>query len=86
MMGGKILEPIQIKNMEIKNRIGFPPFLGNPHGPKCEANDDTIEWFVLRAKGGTGFALSGAINPLPDVFEEMMSVPPRARHRLPLPE
>ncbi len=26
--------------------------------------------------GGAGFALSGAINPLPDTFEEMMSMPP----------
>ncbi len=75
-MGRKILEPIQIKNMEIKNRIGFPPFLGNPHGPKCEVNDDTIEWFVLRAKGGVGFAMTGAINPLPDMFEELMNMPP----------
>jgi 2,4-dienoyl-CoA reductase (NADPH2) len=75
-MGRKILEPIRIKNMEIRNRIGFPPFLGNPHGPKCEVNDDTIEWFVLRARGGAGFALSGAINPLPDAFEQMMSMPP----------
>jgi len=75
-MARKILEPIRIKNMEIKNRIGFPPFLGNPHGPRCEANEDTIEWFVLRAMGGIGFALSGAINPLPDIFEEMMSMPP----------
>jgi len=75
-MARKILEPIRIKNMEIKNRIGFPPFLGNPHGPRCEANEDTIEWFVLRAMGGIGFALSGAINPLPDIFEEFMSMPP----------
>ncbi len=75
-MGRKILEPIQIKNMQIKNRIGFPPFLGNPHGPRCEANEDTIEWFVLRAKGGAGFALTGTINPLPDVFEEMNSALP----------
>ena len=75
-MGRKILEPIRIKSMEIKNRIGFPPFLGNPHGSKCEVNDDTIQWFVLRAMGGAGFALTGAINPLPDTFEEMMNTPP----------
>jgi len=75
-MSRKILEPIQIKNMEIKNRIGFPPFLGNPHGPKSEVNDDTIKWFELRAKGGVGFAVTGTINPLPDVFEEMMKTPP----------
>ena len=62
--------------MEIKNRIGFPPFLGNPHGPKSEVNDDTIKWFELRAKGGVGFAVTGTINPLPDVFEEMMKTPP----------
>ncbi len=75
-MGKRILEPIRIRSMEIKNRIGFPPFLGNPNGPKCEVTDDTIEWFVLRAMGGAGFALSGAVNPLPDVFEEMIVSPP----------
>ena len=75
-MGRKILEPIRIKSMEIKNRIGFPPFLGNPNGPKCEVTDDTIRWFVLRAMGGAGFALSGAVNPLPEAFEEMMTSPP----------
>jgi len=75
-MSRKILEPIQIKNMEIKNRIGFPPFLGNPHGDKCEANEDTVKWFELRAKGGVGFAATGTINPIPEVFEEMMNTPP----------
>lgn len=75
-MGRKILEPIRIRSMEIKNRIGFPPFLGNPHGPKCEVNEDTIQWFVLRAMGGAGFALTGAINPLPETFAEMMNTPP----------
>ena len=75
-MSRKILEPIRINTMEIKNRIGFPPFLGNPHGPKCEVTDDTIKWFELRANGGAGFALTGTINPFPDAFEEMMKTPP----------
>ena len=75
-MSRKILEPIRINTMEIKNRIGFPPFLGNPHGPKCEVTDDTIKWFQLRANGGVGFALTGTINPLPSAFEEMMVTPP----------
>ena len=75
-MARKILEPIQIKNMVIKNRIGFPPFLGNPHGPKCEVNEDTIKWYEIRAKGGVGFATTGTINPLPAAFEEMMKTPP----------
>jgi 2,4-dienoyl-CoA reductase-like NADH-dependent reductase (Old Yellow Enzyme family)/NADPH-dependent 2,4-dienoyl-CoA reductase/sulfur reductase-like enzyme len=75
-MGRKILEPIQIKNMTIKNRIGFPPFLGNPHGPKGEVNENTIKWYEIRAKGGVGFATTGTINPLPAAFEEMMKTPP----------
>lgn len=75
-MGRKILEPIQIRNMVIKNRIGFPPFLGNPHGPKGEVNDDTVKWYEIRAKGGVGFAATGTINPLPAAFEEMMKTPP----------
>ncbi|MFO7965171.1 MAG: FAD-dependent oxidoreductase [Desulfobacterales bacterium] len=75
-MGRKIREPIRIKNMEIKNRIGFPPFLGNPHAEDCGVNENTIKWFEARANGGAGFALTGTINPLPWAFEEMMKTPP----------
>ncbi|MBW2220241.1 MAG: hypothetical protein JRF40_12245, partial [Deltaproteobacteria bacterium] len=83
-MGRKILEPIRIKSMELKNRISFGPFLGNPHGPKWEVNENTIEYFVQRAKGDVGFALTGTINPLSAFFEEWKDQPSMGAFPLPL--
>ena len=71
----KLLEPIRIKSMELKNRIGFAPMLGNPHGPEWEVDDNTIEWYVQRAKGDVGFALTGTINPMPSWYEEYKDTP-----------
>lgn len=75
-MTRKILEPIKIKSMELKNRIGFGPMLGNPHGPEWEVDDNTIEWFVQRAKGEVGFSLTGTINPLKSWYEEFKDTAP----------
>jgi len=71
-----ILEPIEIKSMVLKNRIGFGPMLNQPHGPNGEVNEDTIKWYVTRAKGGVGFALTGTINPSVATYEEFLKTPP----------
>lgn len=74
-MGKKIFEPIQIKSMVMKNRISFGPMLGQPHGPDWEVDDNTIEWYVQRAKGDTGMALTGTINPMPSWYETYKDMP-----------
>jgi len=61
----KIFQPIKIKNMELKNRIGMPPWLNNPVGKDGFVDDLTIRWFEERAKGGAGFIMTGAVDPRP---------------------
>jgi 2,4-dienoyl-CoA reductase (NADPH2) len=64
MMSRKILEPIRIKSMEIKNRIGMAPMLAMPTD-KSEFDEKTIRWFEARAKGEVGFIMTGSVNPSP---------------------
>jgi len=58
-----LAQPIRIKSMELKNRIGMAPFLNNPVGDGGEVTDLTIRWFEARAKGGSGLIMTGAISP-----------------------
>lgn len=64
-MSNKIFEPIEIKGMKLKNRIGWPAWLLMPVGKGGFVSDETIDWFVKRAKGGLGFIMSGTISCLP---------------------
>jgi 2,4-dienoyl-CoA reductase-like NADH-dependent reductase (Old Yellow Enzyme family)/thioredoxin reductase len=64
-MARKILEPIDIKGMKLKNRVGFGPILGQPVDPDGFANSETVRWFEERARGGVGFIMSGTLVPLP---------------------
>ncbi|MDP2918811.1 MAG: FAD-dependent oxidoreductase [Dehalococcoidia bacterium] len=57
----KILEPIQIKNMKLKNRIGLPSLLNMPGADDSSINDLTIRWFESRAKGGAGLIMTGSV-------------------------
>jgi 2,4-dienoyl-CoA reductase-like NADH-dependent reductase (Old Yellow Enzyme family)/thioredoxin reductase len=68
-MARKILEPIEIKGMKLKNRIGFAPILGMPVNEDGSVNSETVRWFEERAKGGAGFIMSGTVEALtPDLF------------------
>jgi 2,4-dienoyl-CoA reductase-like NADH-dependent reductase (Old Yellow Enzyme family)/thioredoxin reductase len=64
-MTKKLLEPIEINGMKLKNRIGFAPILEMPVDPDGSANAETIRWFEDRAKGGVGFIMTGTIESLP---------------------
>ena len=59
-MDKKILQPIEIRGMKLKNRIGFAPFLNMPREADGSINDLTTRWFEERAKGGVGFIMTGA--------------------------
>ena len=63
-MSLKIQEPLEIKGMKLKNRIGFAPFLNMPRNEDWSVNDLTIRWFEERAKGGLGFIMTGSFVPL----------------------
>jgi len=71
MPGKKMLEPLTIKSMTIKNRIAFAPILGVPNDDRLGVNDETIQYFEDRAKGGAGFIMTGTWNPNPALFPEM---------------
>ena len=60
-MSGKLWEPIKIKSMELKNRLGFAPFLNMPAGENGTVNDLTVKWFEQRAAGGAGLVMTGAV-------------------------
>jgi 2,4-dienoyl-CoA reductase-like NADH-dependent reductase (Old Yellow Enzyme family)/thioredoxin reductase len=57
----KVFEPIEIKGMKLKNRIGLPPMLNMPAGDEGFVNDKTIRWFEERAKGGAGLVMTGTV-------------------------
>jgi len=58
----KIFEPIEIKGMKVKNRIGMAPFANMPRGEDGSVNELTIRWFEERAKGGTGLIVAAPIS------------------------
>ena len=69
----KVFEPIEIRGMKLKNRIGLAPLLNMPRAADWGVSDQTIKWFEARARGGTGFLMTGAIVPAvlapPDAVE-----------------
>jgi len=60
----KLFEPITIKNMELKNRIGLAPLLNMPGVyTTFSIQDATIAWFEARARGGAGLVMTGTFMP-----------------------
>ena len=73
----KVFEPIEIKGMVLKNRIGFPPFGNMPVGEGGSVNDRTIRWYEERAKGGAGLIMTGPLRstqPKPQKTKSGMTV------------
>ncbi len=64
-MTRKLLEPIVINGMKLKNRIGYAPILGMPVAKDGSVNSETVRWFEQKAQGGTGFIMTGTIDMLP---------------------
>ena len=61
----KVFEPIEIKGMKLKNRIGFPSFLNQPAADEGYVSDVTVRWFEERAKGGAALIMTGAVTGSP---------------------
>ncbi|OPY76821.1 MAG: 2-enoate reductase FldZ [Syntrophorhabdus sp. PtaU1.Bin153] len=82
-MNRKILEPIEIRGMTLKNRIGFAPILGMPVEPDGTVNSETIRWFEERARGGTGFIMTGTLDVLaPEDYSNNAPVRPETGARM----
>ena len=54
----KLFEPFEIKNLEIRNRIVMPAMALN-FSQDGGINDKTVDFYVERAKGGTGLIIIG---------------------------
>jgi len=68
----KMLEPIEIKSMSLKNRIGLPSMVNMPGGDDGYISELTIRWFEERAKGEAGLIMTGAVvvtPPTPEALE-----------------
>ncbi len=70
----KLLEPITINGMELKNRIAAAPRSNSPAGPDLQPNEKTIRWYEDQAKGGVGFIMAGGyqVYPWPEEIVEML--------------
>jgi len=72
----KLLEPIKVKDITIRNRVAMPPMdthLGNPDGT---VSDKIIQYYGLRAKGGVGiiYVEGTAIHQLAKATMYMMKI------------
>lgn len=68
----KVWEPIKINTREVKNRIGLPSMVNMPGGEDGFISDLTIRWYELRAAGGAGLIMTGAVvvtPPSPDMLQ-----------------
>ena len=59
----KLMEPIKIGKLEIKNRVAMAPMavvgLLNPDGSPGQR---AIDYYIERARGGVGLIISGVFN------------------------
>lgn len=62
-----LFEPIQIGDVELKNRIAMSPMNMGYTGPEGYASDQTNAWYATRARGGFGLIITecAVANPYP---------------------
>lgn len=67
MKTDRLFEPIQIGNVELKNRIAMAPMNMGYTGPEGYASEQTNAWYATRARGGFGLLITEAVmaNPYP---------------------
>jgi 2,4-dienoyl-CoA reductase-like NADH-dependent reductase (Old Yellow Enzyme family) len=58
----KLSDPLKIRNMEVKNRIGYPPMMSNCSNPDGSPSEGNIALYEQKAKGGTGILTYEAVN------------------------
>lgn len=50
----KLSDPITIRNMEVKNRVGYPPMMSSSAEGQGRPTEGNILVYEQKAKGGTG--------------------------------
>jgi len=77
--GMKIFEPISVKGMNLKNRIGIAPYGSHPCDPDGAPNDATVGYYKYLAESGAGFIQIGIVDPIPK--DTKIRYNPRSRIR-----
>lgn len=69
----KLFEPGKIGTLPLKNRIVMPAMGTNFANPLGEATEDYVDWYLHRARGGTGliFAGNGFMATAIDVIKQL---------------
>lgn len=63
-MGKKLLEPIQVGNMTLKNRIMFPPLTTGYEERDGSIGSRSLSFYERLAKGGTAYIVIGDVAPV----------------------
>lgn len=63
-MGKKILEPLQVGNMTLKNRIMFPPLTTGYEERDGSIGERSLGFYERLAKGGTAYIVIGDVAPV----------------------
>ncbi len=61
----KLSDPITIRNMVVKNRIGYPAMMSNCSNPDGSPSERNISLYEQKAKGGIGILTYEAVNVNP---------------------
>ena len=62
-----LFTPFKIGNMEVKNRIGLSPMGTNSAFTNGRKDAQEIDYFIERAKGGTGLIITGLVPVMSNV-------------------
>lgn len=60
----KILEPLKIGKLTLKNRIMFPPLTTGYEEKDGSIGDHSFNFYVNLAKGGAGYVVIGDVTPI----------------------
>lgn len=63
----KLLEPLSINHMELKNRVMFPPMTTGYEAPDGSITPQDVNFYRRIAEGGTAYIVLGDVAPLPTV-------------------
>jgi 2,4-dienoyl-CoA reductase-like NADH-dependent reductase (Old Yellow Enzyme family)/thioredoxin reductase len=75
-MASKLLEPIQVGNMTLKNRIMFPPLTTGYEERDGSIGERSLRFYERLAKGGTSYIVIGDVapvrtaSPTPKLYDE----------------
>jgi len=64
----KLSDPINIRGMEVKNRLAFPPMLTQSSDTNGCPTEKTLNAYETKARGGTGLITYEAVSPDPRFF------------------